>query len=449
MSSMRNTSKSNDQEDQNRTPTLSSSKNDRLFENIRGNSLNYTLDRIEFINILLEDSDLEPMFTNKKITERECAGITDINQVFDKKTLNFVSALRKFGDNLIYVKSGTTGHTFKGISIPDSSRPEMVINFAIKVVAYTKDSEDDIKKGNGYGPITNPARPENAELMMLKVLSYFVIKRHTPHIILPITTFNAKIQTLIELERKGLIESRRFSDFVSAYYQDQFHENVSVVIEEWADGGDLLQFLRDNYRTLTTKQWRVIFFQVISTIAIIQSRYPSFRHNDLKANNILLQNITETSSDTTFINIIENIRFYVPNIGIRCKICDFDFACIPGIVENQKVELNWTSRINVKPEEHRYYDVHYFFNTLTKLFLKNFFSSDKDGLPFVPDEVTDFVKRVIPAQLRSGEFISKNGRLLLGQNKLNKLRYLLYKTPFEILEKDPFFAKMRQFDMDV
>lgn len=432
--------KASKKKDEEKSITPSSSKNDRLFENIQGNTLNYTLDRIEFINILLEDSGLDPMFTNQAIDGSEFSS-GNVNEIFNKKTLNFVSALRKFGDHLIYVKSGTTGHTFKGISIPDSSRPNMVVNVAIKVVAFTKDP--------AYGDdITDVTRPENAELLMLKVLSYFIIKRHTPHIILPITTFNTKIQTLIELERKGLINSKRFSNFVEAYHNNEFYDDVSVIIEEWANGGDLLQYLRQNFKNLTIKQWRVIFFQVISTIAVIQSRYPSFRHNDLKANNILLHPIEETGPDTTFINIIENIRFYVPNIGFRCKICDFDFSCIPGIVENRKVDLPWTTKINVKAEEHRYYDIHYFFNTLTREFLQDFFNFDQDGIPYVPEEVTDFVKRVIPAQLRRSDFISKGARLLLDQNKLKKLRYLLYTTPFEILERDPFFAKMREFDDD-
>ena len=42
---------------------------------------------------------------------------------------------------------------------------------------------------------------------------------------------------------------------------------------------------------MTTKYWRVIFFQIISVLAVIHKKYPNFRHNDLKANNILLQKI--------------------------------------------------------------------------------------------------------------------------------------------------------------
>ena len=419
------------------TEESSASKNDRLYENVNGNKLNYTADRINFINLMLEGSGLEPMFTKTRMSESDFKGVTHINDVFNKQMLNFVTTLRKFGDHLLYIKSGTTGHTFKGISIPDPARPDMVINFAIKVVAYPKHDK--------YGSITDPARPENAELMMLKVLSYFVTKRHTPHIILPIATFNTKIQTFVELEKQGLVQSKRFSEFIKLYHEDEFHEDVSVILEEWADGGDLLQYLRANYTTLTVKEWRVILFQVISSVAVVQSRFPTWRHNDLKANNIILQILETTDDDTTFVNIIDSTSFYIPNIGIRCKLCDFDFSCIPGIVENKKVNAPWAGlKLNVKAEEHRYYDIHYFLNTMVcESFLPNFFGHDSTGNPLIPDEVTEFITRVIPSQLRSGEFVSKGGRLMLSQSKLKKMKHLIHKTPMEILLNDPFFAKMR------
>lgn len=430
--------------------TSSGSKNDRLYENVSNNVLNYTGDRIEFIKILLEGTNLTPMFTDTKMTmipkqtvikgdktnEKDKYESTDIRYFFPKETLNFVKALRNFGNNLMYIKSGTTGHTFKGISMPDSSRPEMIINYAIKVVAYSSDDK--------YGSIHNAARPENAELVMLKLLSYFVVKRHTPHIILPVATFNTKIQTFIELDKKQYVSSKKFTKFIDNYHNGDFHDIVSVVIEEWADGGDLLQYLRANYKTLTVKQWRVICFQVISPLAVIQTTYETFRHNDNKANNWLVQNIAETEQYTTFVNIINDDNFYVPNIGIRCKLCDFDFACIPGIVENTKVLDEWTTKINIKPESHPYYDVHYFFNTLvSEGFLPDFFGHDINGQPHVPDEVTEFIKRIIPAQLRTGKNVSESGRLLISYEKLKKMRGLFYFTPGEILKKDPFFAKMR------
>ena len=341
------------------------------------------------------------------------------------------------GNFLVYIKSGTTGHTFKGMSIPDPSRPDMELNYAVKIVAYPKEKY--------YGYVNDIDRPENAELMMLKILSYFVVKRHTPHIVLPITTFNSKIQTFIALSKTNLVKSSKYDKFIKLYENNAFYDDVSVLISEWANGGDLLDYLREYFSSLTVKEWRVIFFQVISTIAIIQSKYPSFRHNDLKLNNILIQNINVGRGDGTFVYTVNEQTYYVPNTGKRCKIWDFDFACIPGIVENAKVDASWTDGINVKSEAHQFYDIHYFFNTMISPgFISDFFGRNSDCLPLVPDEVTEFVKRVIPTKLRTGsKYISKKGRLLISYMELQNIRGLFYKTPLEILEQDPFFAKMR------
>ena len=72
----------------------------------------------------------------------------------------------------MYVKSGSTGHTFKGIFPTKNGE----INYAVKVVAYPKKQ--------GYGNLYDIRRPENAEILALKTLSYFVVNNHSPHIVL-------------------------------------------------------------------------------------------------------------------------------------------------------------------------------------------------------------------------------------------------------------------------
>ena len=72
-----------------------------------------------------------------------------------------------------------------------------------------------------------------------------------------------------------------------------------------------------------------------------------------------------------------NISLVFRNIGYQIKIWDFDFACIPGIVDNKKVTAEWTNRINVNCKKNQYYDIHFFFNTLTKKgFFPQFWTSD-------------------------------------------------------------------------
>ena len=103
----------------------------------------------------------------------------------------------------------------------------------------------------------------------------------------------------------------------------------------------------------------MIFFQILSVLAVIQNKYPGFRHNDMKANNILVQLIPVSKKKNKFMYKINKQNYIVPNIGFQLKLWDFDFACIPDLIDNSKVSAEWTTAININPEQNRYYDIHY------------------------------------------------------------------------------------------
>lgn len=390
--------------------------------------------RIEFIKTLLEGKDVQPMvdfenteteyFTGKVNIKNEDSddGNNDKNNdtrlLLKKKLFDFNKVINQIGGKLLYIKSGTTGHTFKGTI----NAEENEFNYAVKVVAYPKKEK--------YGSINDARRPENAELMMIKLLSYFVVKKQTPHIVLPIGTFNANIKQFVKLAKDGYIDedNKRYGEFVERYEKNEYHDEVSILISEWANRGDLLDFIKSNYTKFKPIFWKTIFFQIISTLAVIQSKYPSFRHNDLKANNILIHKVEKDWKKFTY--TVVKKTYIVPNIYYQIKFWDFDFACIPGIVNNSKVESEWTKQINVTPEKNRYYDMHYFFNTLIK---KGFFPQLMTD-ECVPQEVKDFVNRVVPKKYQTGTDVHKRGRIL------TNLEYL---TPDEVLSKDPYFEEFR------
>jgi serine/threonine protein kinase len=346
----------------------------------------------------------------------------DIRDVLDKKNLDFSSVINKIGCKLVYIKSGTTGHTFRGFN-PNNSNDT---NFAVKVVAYPK-------KEN-YGSYNDITRPENAELMMLKLLSYFVVNNQTPHLILPIGTFNTSIKPFLSLEKNGIVENKKYSQFIKRYKKNELFNNVSVLISEWANGGDLLEYIRKNSSEMTLKEWRVILFQILSALSVIQTKYPGFRHNDLKANNILLQNISSRNKNNKFKYKINNNTYIIPNIGLQIKIWDFDFACIADIVENKKVNAEWTNKININSNKNRYYDIHYFFNTLSrKGFFPELFESE-----YVHKQVKDFIRRIVPEKYAKGDNVAERGRLLVDDE---------YLIPDDIIKNDPFFSKFRPKDI--
>jgi serine/threonine protein kinase len=356
----------------------------------------------------------------------------DIRNIMAKKYLDFNRLINEIGGKLLYIKSGSTGHTFKG-NIYDTDGSTELLNYAVKVVAYP------IREN--YGDVNDIKRPENAELMMLRVLSYFVVNGQTPHIVLPIGTFNTSIKPFIALAKNKIVENKKYDQFVKRHKQSEYHDDVSILISEWANGGDLLDYIRNNYQTMKLRDWRTIFFQIISVLAVIQNKYPGFRHNDLKANNILVQKIDSRKKNNYFlykinIDLIKH-EFLVPNVGIQVKLWDFDFACIPDVVENSKVASEWTDRINVKPVQNRYYDLHYFFNTLTK---KGFFPEFWEAKE-INRLVKQFVRDIIPEKFTRSDtengdkpMVSDRGRILTDEE---------YTTPAKLLMEHSFFDKMR------
>ena len=388
------------------------------------NRKNYNLipERIEQINKMLEGKHVESILDTKSSSETDHTKSEDIRDLMPKKYIDFSKAIAELGGKLLYIKSGSTGHTFKGVYPPlEDGTNDLRKSYAVKIVAYPK-------KEN-YGDMYNIKRPENAELMMIKLLSQFVRKSETPHIVLPIATFNTSIKPFLSLAKSNLVESKKFDQFLEKYQNGEYYQNVSVLISEWANGGDLLDYLRKYYKSFKIRHWRTIFYQFLSVLAIIQAKYPSFRHNDLKANNLLINLIDMSKKKYKY--IINGQIYIFPNICFQIKLWDFDFACIEKLVNNSKVDSEWTNKINITSQQNRYYDIHYFFNTLTrKGFFPEFWTE-----PEIPEKVKEFVNRVIPEKYKSGKLVSEKGRILVNDE---------YLIADEILKNDQFFKVMRE-----
>lgn len=378
-----------------------------------------TESRVEFVKHILDGNKLEPMIDFSDNTmNSECDRL-------NKKTMDARKLFNSMNVTLEYIKSGTSGHTFKATSTSDKN-----IAFAIKVCAYPK--TDD------YGSIKNPQRPENAEIRMLKLLSSFVLRMKTPHFILPIGAFNTSIGPFIKVPPKLVdLEDEKnetYRKFIERCEKDEFEDLVSVLISEWANGGDLLDYIRKNYKKMTLEQWTVIIFQILYTLASLHKKFESFRHNDMKANNILVR-FTDSDYAEKLYNYRmddDNIKFKIPDIGIQIKIWDFDFACIKGKIENNKVNSDWTTKMNVSNEKNQYYDMHYFFNTLIcERFFPQFYTGG------APKEIIEFIHRIIPPKYRSvtqGKYIRKGGRILTDVE---------YTTPRKVIMKDELFDAYR------
>lgn len=391
---------------------------------------------------LQTENYFEPLFKDPhKNIDNDTIDSNDTRFMLGKELVNIWKLLHQIGATLKYVCSGSYGHVFKGEINRDG---KVVYEFCLKVSAYVRHSH--------YGDVTNVSRPENAEIMMLRALSYFIAKKETMHLLVPIQTFYANIKNFLSLEQKGFISGKdckldQYHEFVQNYKKGIYEDVVSILISEWANHGDFLKYMKSHYLNFKLYHWKVFFFQLLSVLAVILHKYPNFRHNDMKANNVLIHKIPrkhETGYEKdiwkkgrTVLYKICSRTYLVPDIGYCLKLWDFDFACIPSKVDNLKVNLEWTKKINVTPEKNQYYDIHYFFNTLiSKRFLPEIIRDPEH----VPVEVKEFVIRVVPDEYRHGEKISKHGRLLVNEE---------YTTPQKLLETDPFFEEFRCFKNDL
>lgn len=153
-----------------------------------------------------------------------------------------------------------------------------------------------------------------------------------------------------------------------------------MLITEWATSYDLSYFMRLKCVHFSSDQMnlflKVLFFQVIHTLAVIQREYPGFRHNDLKMNNIFC---AFTYPDLIFEQYIPTIRDYnlyvyqdhffaVPDIGITFLLGDFGLSEIVNLdkhigLYNYDILPTLERTHGICHVRNDYYDLHYFFNT--------------------------------------------------------------------------------------
>lgn len=389
-------------------------------QNNIGMMLDKTLDPDEYINQILG-----------KVKQQ--SNLNNICNVIDKKDIDIITFLIQIKAKIKYISSGTTGHFFQGAIYQyyKNNMRKRVCSFALKISAYLKNPK--------YKSIYEISRPENTEINMLNILSKLIIENKTKHLILPIKTYYTDIMPFVKMYKDNIIKREndkngKYKEFVEKYDNGLIENTVSVLICEFANGGDFLKFLRVNSAKLTSVHWRVFMFQLLSVLAVIQEKYPSFRHNDLKANNILVE-ITnpeyEMLNNKTIDYDICGKKYKIPDIGLVLKLWDFDFACIPKICENIKVHENWTNKINITTTKNQYYDIHYFFRTLiSSVFFPEVITSKDDKY----NELKKFISDILPKKYFKSEKLSKHGRLLVNDE---------YTTPKKLLETNEYFSSFR------
>ena len=318
-----------------------------------------------------------------------------------------LNAINNSSSSINRVNYDDDNSTVSSISVPIQNR---------RIDKYNK---------SGRMSIFDECRDVNTEFRILNLLNYLVINHQTPHILLPIEKMYTGTSLFIDSADDN-VSNRNYKKFVK--HGDDYDKLCSVIFMEYFPLGTVSSFIKENIETLDDTFWKNLFFQLLSVFATIQLIYPTFRHNDLKLNNVLLK---ETKADVIDRYEINGKSYDVKSNGYSVILYDFDFSSITGVIDNHKVELDWCNDIGINPDTDHYFDIHFFFNCLNRGY---WFGKDIWNEKYISKETLDFVSRVVPDEHRKGKHISEKGRIING---------VQHTTPLQLIENDEYFAEFR------
>ena len=260
-------------------------------------------------------------------------------------------------------------------------------------------------------------------------VEYLLIKQlnkefNIPYIRTCYLSFCANIKKHLELVCDSLDKDEYYYD----YYKNELPNCLEygiINIHDLCEYGTLHEYININNGSIKLEIWKTLLFQILYTLAVIQEKYPSFRHNDFRPSVIYLKkNPTTNDYDSHY---LDGQHFLVKNVGLQICINESRFSCMGDIVKNNLIDEKWVNDLNITPVQHRYYDLHYFFSHLLRYFDKA-----------IPAEIINFIQRIIPDKYnmlnKNYIFVNSRGRLLVNDE---------YITPRQIIMHDDFFAEYR------
>jgi hypothetical protein len=277
----------------------------------------------------------------------------------------------------------------------------------------------------------------NTEHKVNSVLTKLVNNKVTPHVCIlygATELMDSKNKQLIQI----LVKKYKKKD------KDVLIDMAKVLMTEWADLGDLTDYIKSNHRKWSLETWKTLLFQMIAMLALIQEKYPTFRHNDLSMSNILVgttrkEELGESELAGYYKYNIGGKQYCVPDIGFRVLLADFDYASIiEKDITHEKLNNKDTKSFGMVSDGNASFDVHMMLNWLSVWTLKLYKYEDLGG---VLGEVKDFIYNVVDENFRGVQNrYLKHSRLRNGKRIIDKL------IPTVILENNAMFEKYRNYE---
>jgi tRNA A-37 threonylcarbamoyl transferase component Bud32 len=198
-----------------------------------------------------------------------------------------------------------------------------------------------------------------------------------------------------------------------------------IMYSEYANSGALEEFINKHKNTLRPIHYRFMITQVLYNLYIIHKKYPSFRHGDLHAKNILVNTDTPTLKINTY--KIGNMTLKVEDVGLNLMLTDYGLSST-RVIKNPAIE-GLDKEWGISQKSHPMYDVHLFLNAI-------FLVCSRIGSESAM-ETTRFIDRILPDDYK-GSNTSKimNFRMRINANHSN------FPT-FEKIFSDAYFLPYR------
>lgn len=143
-------------------------------------------------------------------------------------------------------------------------------------------------------------------------------------------------------------------------YAQESCKGKHIMYSEYANGGALEEYIDKNVANLRPIHFRFMITQVLYNLYRIHKKYPSFRHNDLHAKNILVSIDTPTLKTETY--KIGNTTLNVEDVGLRVMLSDYGLSTMKNIVNPaiRGLRKDW----GIDPKSHAMYDAHLILNAI-------------------------------------------------------------------------------------
>ena len=291
------------------------------------------LNNIDYLSGLLYEYLYQKMTSrpieSKPISTNYLEDMTIIKKMYEGKQLSELIN-NVFNTNIAYEGLHESAYVFKRMTNPPTD---------ILIRQYEKNQE------------SNPNNSVNVDKIIAYLLSDLVIHKKTRNILVNINNFDVNTKDLLLFLKK--YKDIKVAGVLSVTIREHFYKLVTL--REHIESEPTLENMKDS------------IFQVLNTINVIQSMYPTFRHNKLDVDTIMVYKTNEKS-----VNYKVDEKSYPFTSTGEVKITNFLVSNMKDYIDNDSIDENMRT-------PNKFYDIDTFLNSLLSFKL--------------PKEISEFVER--------------------------------------------------------